>query len=153
MDLDSFILLVISLNIWTYVVNLLLFKGKHKVANYLIIYIIGSHWTKLFFTKPKTTSININVLKTYFQHAFFNMDKSWTFWTWKPIIICIWIPMLNQLVRHHSQVSHPQEHWVPFVMTQTTYVTCNLEGWWAPSLHPIFPKTPQFCWWRFVSRS
>jgi len=37
MDLDRFILLVISLNIWTYVANLLLLKGKHKVANYLII--------------------------------------------------------------------------------------------------------------------
>jgi hypothetical protein len=30
-------LLVISLNIWTCVANLLLFNGKHGVANYLII--------------------------------------------------------------------------------------------------------------------
>jgi hypothetical protein len=33
--------------------------------------------------------------ETYFQHAPVNIDKSRTLWAWKPIIICIWIPMLK----------------------------------------------------------
>jgi len=55
-----------------------------------------------------------------------------------------------QLAGHHNQVSHPQKHLVPFVMTQTIDVTCNLEGWWALGLQPISPEAPHFCWSRLV---
>jgi len=46
-----------------------------QLFNYLVIYAIGGHVTKLFFSKPKKTFANINVLKPIFNMHFLTWIK------------------------------------------------------------------------------